>query len=233
MKSLYTTGGLPFWDEAEILARDVAISMLALAVRESLCSVNNAWVFRRVEGPLITPTSHIQAQYTGDDIFMLEASIAGRLHALRPETTGSSYAIARQLLKAGEIKPPLCIWQAGKSFRRETNDGASPSKMRFNEFYQLEFQCIYRKNTKADYRAAVTDKAAKIVSKLTGRPTRLCDSDRLPSYSERTVDIECEVREGSWIEMASISTRTDFMDDFEVLELAFGLDRIVLAGGRA
>jgi glycyl-tRNA synthetase len=70
--------------------------------------------------------------------------------ALRAETTASSYLYAGYLL-AHDVKPPVCVWQAGKSFRREKSEGASAAKLRFFEFYQQEFQCVYGVNTKADY----------------------------------------------------------------------------------
>jgi len=49
------------------------------------------------------------------------------------------------------------MWQVGKSFRRELTDGATAAKLRFLEFTQLEFQCIYSSNTKADYREPLID----------------------------------------------------------------------------
>jgi hypothetical protein len=47
-------------------------------------------------------------------------------------------------------------------------------------------------------------------------------SDRLPPYSESTLDIEVNGRE-----VASCSIRTDYSEETRVCEIAFGLDRIV------
>ncbi|RYD60283.1 MAG: hypothetical protein EOP83_19765 [Verrucomicrobiaceae bacterium] len=118
----------------------------------------------------------------------------------------------------------------------EAMDGATASNLRYNEFYQLEFQCAYKANSKADYRAAVEPVVAEAIRKITGvRETRIVPSDRLPSYSMITNDIEVPyTHPGStatvmkWKEMCSISTRTDFpVEDVHVLEIAIGLDRLV------
>lgn len=140
---------------------------------------------------------------------------------LRPETTQSSYMYAKSLNK----KLPLCVYQKGKSFRRELNDGATASKLRFNEFWQLEFQCIYSDSTKADYRASLIPVILKEISRFTSLETKILESDRLPSYSESTIDIEVN-HKGRWIEMASCSIRNDFSKDTKVCEIAIGLDRV-------
>ena len=70
-------------------------------------------------------------------------------------------------------------------------------------------------------------------------PTRIVESDRLPSYSKQTLDIEVDNGD-KWMEVCSVSTRTDFKQkanfitnqtsikkDVLVLELALGLDRCV------
>jgi glycyl-tRNA synthetase len=121
------------------------------------------------------------------------------------------------------------VWQAGKSFRREIEQ---PTKhCRFKEFYQQEFQCIYTSTTKNDYHAKVAPKIESAISRLIGLPTRLVDSDRLPEYSLKTLDVE--VNNGDkWMEVCSISLRNDFVGPktdvtYLVLEIAIGLDRLV------
>ena len=136
-------GGLPFWTERQILLREHAIARLSLAVRSALVGVNGAWQFERVEGPTLTPLEHVSSAYDQDDLFMLRAEMAGQPLTMRAETTASSYAYARTLLQSGARRMPLCVWQAGKSYRRELNDGARAATLRFNEFWQCEFQCIY------------------------------------------------------------------------------------------
>ena len=69
--------------------------------------------------------------------------------------------------------------------------------------------------------------------------TRVIESDRLPDYSLRTMDIEVW-NEDKWMEICSISKRKDFdkkaiinykskviEKDLLVLEIAIGLDRCV------
>lgn len=224
-KAFYETGGLRFWDEKEITHREAAIAALSLAVRDSLTAINRGWTFHRYDAPILTAKHRLSGEYTGDEVFILEAQLADSTFVLRPETTPSSYEVARRLLTQG--KPPLCVWQAGKSFRREKSDGASPSKLRFNEFYQLEFQCIYSLGSKADYKAHVMPALLEaIVPLVSGKQSRVVDSDRLPSYSKHTSDIEVWFN-NDWKEVASVSTRTDFSENEEVLEIAFGLDRLV------
>lgn len=224
---LYPVGGLRFWSEAEIEIRDAAVQRLQRTLRDALSGLNRAWAFHRTEGPTIAPRSEISAAYDSDDLWMLQAGIAGGEAAMRAETTATSYAYARHLLKTGH-RMPLCVWQAGKSYRRETNDGASPAKLRFLEFWQLEFQCLYAVGTKADYRAAALPALAAEAAWIVGSETRVVPSDRLPAYSEETLDIEawCATKD-RWFEIASVSIRTDFAPDVRVLEAAFGLDRLV------
>ena len=220
-EALYQLGGLRFWKENEINLRNIFTERVAMVVRETLLEINSAWSFARVEGPCLSPRSSISDSYSDDDIFVTNHEAGGGALALRAETTPTSYAYARFLRR----KPPLCVWQAGKSFRRETNDGASAAKLRFNEFYQLEFQCIYRADTKADYRAALIKAVSLEIGRITGAETRVVESDRLPSYSQSTLDIEA-MHKGAWREMASCSIRTDYGEDMLVCEIAIGLDRV-------
>ena len=226
--ALYDTGQLRFWSEAEIALRDGFISRLAYTVKSPLLTLNKSWRFERVEGPLLTPQAYISPAYTVDDLWATNGTIGGGTVALRAETTASSYIYANHLMsqKGGNTKLPICVYQAGKSFRREESDGASASKLRFFEFYQLEFQCIYSKTTGADYITPVTKNIQREISLITGLETRVVPSDRLPSYSEGTIDVEVKFND-QWREMCSISKRNDFSSDAWVLEVAIGLDRLV------
>lgn len=220
--ALYGLGGLRFWGEGEILLRDQFQSRAVSVVQGTLNSLNPAWRHYRIEGPCLSPRSRVSTAYGDDDVFVTNHVAGGESMLLRAETTPSSYAYARTL----QGKLPVCVWQSGKSFRRETNDGASAAKLRFNEFWQLEFQGIYRADTKADYRGALIEALCPAVRLFTGSEVRVVESDRLPSYSESTLDIEV-LYGGRWTEVASCSIRTDYSDDARVCEVAFGLDRIV------
>jgi glycyl-tRNA synthetase len=220
-EALFKLGGLRFWHQDEIELRGAFQARAAAVVRRTLEAANPAWRFVRCEGPILHPRSQISSAYDDSDIFVTNDIRGGEALCLRAETTPSSYAYARWL--GGKL--PLCVWQAGISSRRETNDGASASKLRFNSFWQLEFQCIYRLDTKADYRASLVDAIALEIERFTMRKTRVVPSDRLPSYSESTLDIEAD-HDGKWREMASCSIRNDYSDDTRVCEIALGLDRI-------
>jgi glycyl-tRNA synthetase len=226
-------GGLRFWSEDELAYRDLAVREINRAVERELMSLNRAWEFIRCEAPMLVPASTLNPAYTADDVWMLESPIgAEQPVAMRPETTAGSYEVARQILSSTKIKPPLAIWQVGKSYRRETNDGASASKLRFNEFTQAEWQCIYKADSMADYRAAVEEPLRTTLAWLCRRQdARIVPSDRLPSYSQVTNDVEVLRSSGRWTEVCSISTRTDFGEGFLVLEVAVGIDRVVDIAG--
>ena len=110
--------------------------------------------------------------------------------------------------------------------------------MRLKEFYQQEFQCIYAADTLNDYQEKVLEPVRAFMEKILGKPARLVESDRLPDYSLRTMDVEVDNGD-KWMEVCSISKRTDFPQkvkfnnktaiekDMLVLEIAIGLDRCV------
>jgi len=226
-EALYSeTGSLRFWNEREVNLRDNFISQISLEVKELLLSANRGFSFHRVEGPILIPRSYISENYTDNDVFVTNHNYGECEAVLRAETTPASYQYARNLMRKGKrFSPPICVWQSGKSFRREVLDGASPSKLRFNEFYQLEFQCIYSETTMADYRDMTINKIADLLSSLSNSEVRIQDS-KPPSYAESTKDIELMFN-GKWMEVASCSIRTDFSEDMKVYEIAIGLDRLL------
>lgn len=220
-EALYEIAALRFWNEDEIELREAFQARTISVVRRTLTSINPAWAFSRMEGPCLSPQSFISSAYNESDLFITNHIAGGSALCLRAETTPSSYVFARHLHR----KPPLCVYQAGKSFRRELNDGASAAKLRFNEFWQLEFQCIYSSTTKADYRAPLIDAVSREIRRFTRAEVRVVESDRLPAYSESTLDIEA-LHLGNWREVASCSIRLDYADDMRVCEIAIGLDRV-------
>lgn len=227
--ALYDKGGLRFWNEDEIIRREYFIRAIEGAIRCGLLKLNSSWTFHRVDAPCLVPSATISDSYDDTDVFICTGDLS-----LRPETTNGSYLYARHLNSNG-YKYPMCVWQAGKSYRRETNDGASASKLRFNEFYQLEFQCIYSKTSKADYRTILMLDLINLLNNIGFKGVNIVDSDRLPSYSLETKDIEAiyiRNRIEEHKEIASISKRTDFSNEHEVLEIAFGLDRLIEIAGQ-
>jgi glycyl-tRNA synthetase len=216
MDTFYEKNGLVFWNEQEIRVREMMMNHFREAVMMNLLSQNRAWQFMRVEAPLLTPSELIDKQYTADDIFELDDTLA-----LRPETTMGSYRAAITLLKNHSgTKLPLCIWQYGKSFRKEQDQPLT--KMRLKEFYQLEFQCLYSPTTAKNYAIELMADVQRAVEELLGL-CKLEASDRLPKYAEWTKDIVWQAND---MELASISKRTDFEGVCNI-EVAIGMDRCV------
>ena len=246
-EALYDVNGLPiggvrFWTPEEMERRDWIKRSLVSTIQQTLLDMNQMWRMLEVETPIMMPMAYMNAAYDADDVFVLQDAPAGgdkdNQWALRAETTDGSYRIARHLLRTTTKKPPLCIYQSGKSFRRETSDGATAAKLRFNEFNQLEFQCIFGETTQAPIAETLRTVLVGHVARLLGRQTRLVTSDRLPSYSTETIDIEAwDDNAEDWREIASTSRRTDFpaVPDLKfkclVFEIAVGLDRCVALSG--
>lgn len=238
-EALYEFGGLRFWREKEVNARERITAQINETIQRELRAVNQGWAFERVDTPVIIPRSRLNPAYTGDDAFFLADPMGDQQMVLRAETTDGSYTIAQHILKTTRTKPPLGVWQLGQSFRRELSDGASASNLRFNSFYQLEYQLIFGADTHFDYGTLLREKLRDLVARITGLETRLVPSDRLPSYAEETVDIEVYWHaptkdHAEWKEVASTSRRTDFPDlpefkkGLKVFEVAFGADRMIV-----
>jgi len=241
MELLYNNG-LVFWTEREIRLRNQFEEHFSYTFGQILLKTNPAWKMFRVDAPILTPKSYVNDNYTNKDIWVQETDDL----VLRPETTPSSYVYANQLLTSHKkIKLPFCVWQAGKSFRREQDQVTK--NMRLKEFYQQEFQCLYTSDTMNDYHSAILEPVNKMLSEMIHKRTRIVESDRLPNYSEITMDIEANTesfafasKKDVWMEVCSISRRTDYPysikfqtkkgiveKDILVLEVAIGLDRMV------
>lgn len=242
-------GGLRFWRQSEIRLRERIKNALVETVSGALLDLNQMWRFEEVDTPVLMPRDRFSCAYGDDDVFVLRDQIGANDFALRAETTIGSYEMAVHLLRASPVRAPLCVYTMGKSFRQERSDGATAAKLRFNEFYQLEFQCVFAEGTKAPIAETVRAALLPVVERLTGKPTRLIPSDRLPSYSRETIDLECDLGvsdmsietvrdlmalkvENEWREVASTSLRTDFPaipahKPYEVFEIALGIDRLV------
>lgn len=234
MLSLYDANGLVHWTERDIRVRESAITHLSAEVAATLKSLNSAWDIRRVEAPLLVPRAMISEAYSDEDIFV-QQRLSEHDHelVLRPETTPSTYVYMTHLLAShAKVRLPLCVWQAGKSFRREQDQATK--HVRLKEFWQMEFQCAYAADTANEYHGAVLEPVRHMLAAVTRLPTRIVPSDRLPAYSEITMDVEVDNGD-KWMEVASISRRTDFPAiksgsreiSVKVLEIAIGLDRCV------
>lgn len=228
MDTLYNRNGLIFWTEREINIRQMLVNFFVGEMKTVLRNENRAFEFMQVEAPILTPFEFVNKNYTNDDYFSFDdkghcpTAVAGSKTILRPETTMGSYCYAKWLFEHTEtkIRKPLCVWQHGKSFRREQDQVTK--NMRLKEFYQLEFQCIYGLTTANDYSKAVIPVVQQMLTEMVG-PCYTEASDRLPDYSSETVDV---IFTANNMELCSISKRTDF-PDAHVLEVAIGTDRCV------
>lgn len=238
--------GLRTWRQSELRLRSRIAETLADAIAATLVDINQAWRMEEVEAPLMMPKERMSDAYTADDVFMLRDAPGGaKPWALRAETTDGTYLAATEILMTTNVKAPLCVWQMGPSFRRERSDGATAEgRLRLKQFNQLEFQLILREDTAFDVAPPLREALVPVVRRITGLETRLFETDRRPSYSQETIDIECllpkadQADEDVWREVASTSRRTDFPQipghkPLKVFEIAFGADRLVaLANGR-
>ena len=224
MINLYNSNGLVFWSEEEIALRQAIASHIVRHVSLNLKTQNRAFEILQIEAPMITPIDLINKNYSEDDVHAIKPRRDSEdLYVLRPETTMGTYKAMEWLLNNHhdrKIKLPLCVWQHGKSFRREQDQ---PTKfMRLKEFYQLEFQIAFSESTINDYSISLIPVVQKAISDFVG-PCRVESSDRLPDYSESTTDIVCEKTN---MEVCSVSKRKDF-NQGKVLEVAVGTDRCV------
>lgn len=230
-----------FWSQEEIETRNMFVEHMVSAVRKSLLSMNQAFKMIQCEAPILTPIQEINKNYSTEDFYAVpedSKSVGPISLTLRPETTMGSYAYARHILSGYHVpkfKLPICIWQHGKSFRKEQDQ---PTKfMRLKEFYQLEFQILFAANTANDYYPdvvlAVQSALAELLSFAQADKifsVNLTPSDRLPDYSEQTTDVlftEGLSKELDGMEICSISRRKDFDTAIKNIEIAIGTDRCV------
>ena len=232
MEFIYNFNALPFMNEQEVLLKDYLIKTISIEVRDLLIKQNKSWQFFQIEAPCLIPRELINQNYTDDDLWVQQ----NKNHAdivLKPETTPASYLYLEHLLKQQKALPPIVVWQASKSFRREQDQ---PTKhCRFKEFYQQEFQCLYSVDTKNDYQMNIIEDLAHMFKRIVALPTRIVLSDRLPEYSVKTIDIEV-FNADKWMEVCSVSLRKDFKYQpaiknknisCYVLEIALGLERLI------
>lgn len=237
MLNLYEHNGLIFWEQSEIKLRRWLEEYFSEGILLSLQQQNASFHMVQVEAPLLTPRKFVNKNYTEDDIYIMdkidnscENYIQTNL-VLRPETTMGSYEYAKHILSghhSPKFKPPVIIFQHGKSFRKEQDQ---PTKfMRLKEFYQLEFQIIFGQTTMNDYSVKLYDDVQLLFNKLLG-DCYIEISDRLPDYSEETKDIVfCNPHVNPNIlekmELCSMSKRKD-LEGYKVIEIAIGTDRVI------
>lgn len=232
MEFIYNFNALPFYSKKDLLLKDYLTKKIELEVQEMLVKQNKAWQFVQIEAPCLIPRELINSNYTDEDVWVQQSKNHSDL-VLKPETTPASYEYAKHLLEQQKQIPPFCVWQVSKSFRREQDQATK--HCRFKEFYQQEFQCIYSADTKNNYQESTIADLAQILMDIVALPTRIVLSDRLPSYSLKTIDIEV-FNGDKWMEICSVSLRKDFtyqpiiknkVVSCLVLEIAIGIDRLI------
>ena len=238
MINLYNTNSLVFWEEKDIRIKRQIEENLKEDIKQILLEQNPQWKLFQIEAPSLIPIDLINPNYTSDEIWIQETKSDTETQlALKPETTPSSYLYVEYLLDSNRVIPPFVVWQTSKSFRREQDQ--TIKHMRLKEFSQTEFQCIYTADTMNDYQENVLEPLRKMFQDILAMECRIVESDRLPDYSLRTMDIEVW-NEDKWMEICSISKRKDFTKkavfqaknkvvekDLLVLEIAIGLDRLI------
>lgn len=208
------------WTEQEIEVRDALIREIPVIIREAWQTLNSAVCMRRVETPCLCSQASFRSHL--DEGFPI-MEIHNTQRVLRPETTAGTVE-AFNLLYPMESQRnramPLCIWQAGKSFRDEENkDSMRVSKLRLREFYQIEFQLFVNHGTKANY----IERALVSLIGRYGGSFRVLPPEETPHYSVVTRDWEID-----GVEICSCSIRKDFPEG-ELHEVSIGLDRLVRA----
>lgn len=222
--NIYNKNWLIFFEEKEINFRNRCEEEIKEVVYSSLKKQNRSFEIIKIEAPQLTPSELISSEYSENDYYNLWDI------SLRPETTMGTFEYAQDLLKGGysdiKYRVPIIIYQHWKSFRREQDQ---PTKfMRLKEFHQLEFQCLFYPDTANDYTIELFQNVSDIIEKLIGKKCRLEQSDRIPHYSEDTIDVICEENN---MEVCSMSIRKDWpivnWVKMKVIEIAVWTDRLI------
>lgn len=216
--------GLIGYFEEEIFYREHLIKFISQKLKLKLEQINRAFVMMRCETPCLVNSAYIDSEYFKNSGYIF--NVDNEPLALRPETTAGIYKMAKYIMNPHHYisyKPPFCLWQVGKSFRNEQDK--TYKHIRLKEFYQLEFEIFYTKDTKADYPKLLYPVVKDILENELYTVMKLEESDRLPRYSTKTMDII--VDDNNNMELCSMSSRTDFDDDLKVFEISIGLDRII------
>jgi glycyl-tRNA synthetase len=218
------------WNEFEIARRESLIKEIPILLLDTWRNMNPTIKIERCETPIITPEKYLQS-HIDNNFNLLSASNwpndARELEHinhkgyLRPETTAGTYAyMDMKFPDKAHLKKylPYCLWQAGISFRDEKNsETMRASKLRLQQFYQIEFQLFASYGSEAPY----LESAIQVLSKNYGGKFVHLSPENWPHYSNRTIDWMIDD-----LEVAGLSIRNDWPHGM-VFEVAIGLDRLV------
>lgn len=219
--------GLIWYTESDIEAREYLIRVISARLRDAMRNLNRQIEFIRVETPCLVPVSAVAA-HRGAEFPIWKVWHKDYILALRPESTAGTFMMFNHLFPQKSVltkRLPLCLWQAGLSFRVEQEK--TFSNLRFKQFWQMEFQLAYAEGTKADYHTHAVESVMEILGfvfphyKGELSIVDLVDfPEEMPFYSERTTDIYLVDHE-----VVAVSSRTDFK--YPVVEISCGLDRLL------
>lgn len=214
VKQIYSNATV-YFTEAEIVARECLLQNIYQILKDTWFGMNDVVKFYRVETPVLTPGSELRGHLEAE--FQMLSCQRGYL---RPEIAGGCFAAFFDMfpqVEQRQKKLPICIWQAGKSFREEINpDTMRASKLRLCEFWQLEFELICSESTQADYMGKGIE---AILNHF--RKGEIVYSEELPHYSIKTRDWMID-----GLEVAGCSIRKD-LPGYQVHEISIGLDRLL------
>lgn len=228
--------GFVMYNEKDLEARELIIKTITFNLKKDLGELNRAIRFFQIETPITTPRKMLQGHIETGFEMIGTAEVPKNIDdkplsfdkLLRPETTAGTYAAFYHMFGKDYMRVkkmlPVVLWQFGKSFRSEQLRPLSG--LRFQEFYQLEYQLFYAADSGADYFTCARNSAVKSIAGLCGSERwsyMSVDKDSLAHYAEKTTDIFVDVPE---IEVGAISQRKDFHEYVKVVEVSIGLDRL-------
>ena len=217
MRKVYDTPSLPFYNELDLILKDYIEAVVGLGVKTTLLGFDKSWAMHQIQSPLLIPKSETNLDYEDYKLFSLDD------YHLRPETTEATYAYARLMAKQETFSLPVCYWQHSRSARP---DEPSMDNIYMKEFYQLEYQCLFRAQD-IDYTARMAEQVLNTIEFLSKSEVRMVKVEEAPTYANVVYDIEIEYR-GRWIEVASVLERTDTgIQDTWNLEVGIGTDRLI------
>lgn len=131
MQSIYAINNLPFWSQEAIEQRAFLAQRFHNQLEAKVRARNRAWLFERIEAPMLIPRELLNLEYSDDALF----TIAPKMSSLRlafAQAVAQDATWMSKRLEAQASLPPYCCWQLNKSFRREQDQ---PTKhMRLKEF---------------------------------------------------------------------------------------------------
>lgn len=106
MQSIYAINNLPFWSEEAIEQRAFLAQRFHSRLEAKVRERNRAWLFERIEAPMLIPRELLNAEYSDDALF----TIAPKMSSLRlpfAQAVSMDCTWFERLATAREVLPPL------------------------------------------------------------------------------------------------------------------------------